>query len=219
MMVHFFDIDRTLVRKPTSYYFLLEALGEGAVGVRDLLQLPIDWLRYKAGHANYHFIEEAVEHMAGIPRTVVEQVAENCFQKRMKRNIYVEGYDLVQALLKKGDEVRFATSAFLSIIEPLERFFGLGDSVCSHLEFGPDDATTGRVVGSALFGDAKKDAVLAWLSAHGLAPADAAFYTDSYTDLPLMELCGKPFAVNPDRTLALAAKAHGWPILRFTRCV
>jgi phosphoserine phosphatase len=41
------------------------------------------------------------------------------------------------------------------------------------------------------------------------------FYSDSYTDLPTLELCGQPVAVNPDRFLTRAAKQRGWDMLRF----
>jgi hypothetical protein len=63
----------------------------------------------------------------------------------------------------------------------------------------------------------KKTAVEAWLEKNGFRPNEACFYSDSYTDLSLMEFCGKPVAVNPDRILAREAKKHGWEILRFTK--
>jgi phosphoserine phosphatase len=41
------------------------------------------------------------------------------------------------------------------------------------------------------------------------------FYTDSISDLPLLERVGHPVAVNPDPRLARLARKRGWPIERF----
>ncbi|MGH9183398.1 MAG: HAD family hydrolase [Acidimicrobiales bacterium] len=38
-------------------------------------------------------------------------------------------------------------------------------------------------------------------------------YSDASSDLPLLQACGYPVAVNPDRRLRAVAKAAGWPIL------
>ncbi|MCZ9342803.1 HAD-IB family hydrolase, partial [Streptomyces sp. TRM76130] len=44
-------------------------------------------------------------------------------------------------------------------------------------------------------------------------------YSDSATDLPMLEAVGHPHAVNPDRALRREALARGWPILDFHRPV
>ncbi len=44
-------------------------------------------------------------------------------------------------------------------------------------------------------------------------------YSDSVTDLPLLELVGHPHAVNPEKELKEVAEERGWPILDFRRQV
>jgi haloacid dehalogenase-like hydrolase len=44
-------------------------------------------------------------------------------------------------------------------------------------------------------------------------------YSDSMTDLPMLEAVGHPHAVNPDRALRREAAARSWPVLVFTRPV
>jgi hypothetical protein len=73
----------------------------------------------------------------------------------------------------------------------------------------------GRRMGSSLFGANKKTAVVRWLEERHIPPENVCFYSDSYTDIPLLEWCGHPSAVNPDRLLAREAKSRGWNILRF----
>jgi len=65
-----------------------------------------------------------------------------------------------------------------------------------------------------MFGVNKKNGVVNWLKQNNINLDDVSFYSDSYTDIPLLELCGKPVAVNPDSILARQAKKRGWEILR-----
>ena len=44
-------------------------------------------------------------------------------------------------------------------------------------------------------------------------------YSDSVTDVPMLEAVGHPHAVNPDRELRRIAAAEGWPVLVFTKPV
>jgi HAD superfamily hydrolase (TIGR01490 family) len=41
---------------------------------------------------------------------------------------------------------------------------------------------------------------------------DCAFYTDSYSDRPMLDVVGRPVAVNPDPRLRRYAKQRGWPV-------
>ena len=38
------------------------------------------------------------------------------------------------------------------------------------------------------------------------------FYTDSYTDMPMLERVGNQVVVNPDPRLRRIAKRRGWPV-------
>ncbi|MDR2134751.1 MAG: HAD-IB family hydrolase [Treponema sp.] len=214
MAIHVFDVDYTIIKKPSSWYFLLEALGKKAIGIGNIIRLPFEWLRYKAGLPNQDFIEEAVKRLAGIEKSALEQLAAACFERRVRRNIYREAAELVEKIRNRGEEVFFATSSISIIIEPLEKFFGAGESIASVLEFS-EGKTTGRLRGAGCFGGKKKAAVEARLARHSIKPENVYFYSDSCTDLPLLEFCGHPVAVNPDRFLAREAKKHGWEILRF----
>ena len=48
---------------------------------------------------------------------------------------------------------------------------------------------------------------------------DCYAYSDSITDLPMLEAVGHPTAVNPDRGLRKVALQRGWPVRRFERPV
>jgi HAD superfamily hydrolase (TIGR01490 family) len=213
-MVNIFDIDYTIIRNSTTRYFLGEALARGVVSLSQIRGLPLEWLRYKMGRANQNFIEEAVKRIVGIEKNILEYLAEECFTRHLRFNIYAGAANLIKEMQSRGEPVIFATSSFHTLIKPLERFFGVAESIASVLEFS-GGKTTGRLIGSGVFGLKKKAAVQAWLAERTLRPEDLRFYSDSYTDLPLLEYCGQPVAVNPDRFLAREAKNRRWRILRF----
>ena len=55
----------------------------------------------------------------------------------------------------------------------------------------------------------------AWLAERKctLADCDSTFYSDSASDLPLLEAVQKPVAVRPDERLRRAALERGWKVL------
>ena len=53
----------------------------------------------------------------------------------------------------------------------------------------------------------------------GYSLTDSYAYSDSQTDLPMLDVVGHPVAVNPDKELARIAREREWPVLRFNRPV
>jgi phosphoserine phosphatase len=51
---------------------------------------------------------------------------------------------------------------------------------------------------------------------HDVDLASSWAYSDSLTDLPMLEAVGHPVAVNPDAGLARTAGERGWPVERWT---
>jgi len=214
-MVHIFDVDQTVVRKTTTEYFVLAAMREGVIRFSQVSRLPFDWIKYKLAMPDMDFIEHTIKKLAGIKKDDLARVAEKCFQRKVKPNIYTGAEGLIRDALEKKDRVIFATSSFDFIIKPLEEYFGIEGSVACQLEYA-DGITTGNLVGHSSFGPQKKTAAAAWLEKNGIKKEDVSFYSDSYTDIPLLEYCGNPVAVNPDRILLRSAKKRGWKIMRFT---
>jgi HAD superfamily hydrolase (TIGR01490 family) len=212
--VHIFDVDHTIVRKTTAEYFVQMALKEKIIKFSQVSPLIFDWIKYKLAFPNNDFIENTVKRLAGIDKNALECVSAACFKKLIKPNIYISVKNIIEELLKNGEKVIFATSSFDFIIKPLEDFFGIEGSIACQLEYS-QGKTTGNLVGYSSFGPKKKTAAIAWMESNDINPQNVSFYSDSYTDLPLLEYCGNPVAVNPDGILARKAKRRGWKILRF----
>jgi len=212
--VHIFDVDHTVVRKTSTEYFAQMALKEKVIRVSQVSHLLIDWVKYKLASPDIDFIENTAKKMADIQKSDLERVSESCFIKRIKPNIYTGAKSLIEEAQKNGEKVIFATSSFDFIIKPLEQFFGIEGSLACQFEY-LNGKTTGRLAGYSCFGPKKKTAAQAWMESNAVNAQNVSFYSDSYTDIPLLEYCGNPVAVNPDHILTRKAKKCGWKILYF----
>jgi HAD superfamily hydrolase (TIGR01490 family) len=217
-MVYIFDVDRTVIRKTSAWFFLREAVRAGLIRLSQIYTLPFEFIRYKLGNPNMDFIENTVKKMAGINKSDLERIAQTCFERQIRPNIYAGAAALVWEAIGRGEQVIFASSSLDVMIQPLEHFFGIEGSLASRLEFS-GGKTTGRLEGNSLFGQKKKEAVETWLKQRGISPDSACFDSDSYTDIPLLEFCGRPVAVNPDRFLKKKALNRGWEIKYFKETV
>ena len=96
--------------------------------------------------------------------------------------------------------------------QPLARRLGIPHVVASELEVDERGLFTGRFVDPLCYGTGKIVRTKRLAEAHGFALDEATFYSDSYTDLPLLEAVAEPIVVNPDPRLERIAKKRGWRI-------
>ena len=60
---------------------------------------------------------------------------------------------------------------------------------------------TGRSEGRLCYGSGKLDYAEAFARSRGVSLGECVFYTDSISDLPVLERVGRPVVVNPDGRL------------------
>ena len=78
-----------------------------------------------------------------------------------------------------------------------------------------DGVHTGESEGELCFGAGKLRYAEAYARQTGVSLRDCTFYTDSYSDLPVLEQVGAPVLVNPDRRLRREARARGWRVVEW----
>jgi len=103
-------------------------------------------------------------------------------------------------------------------VTPLAQYLGVDQAIASRAEV--DEA--GRYTGAMEFysyGPYKADAMRTIAAAQRIDLAASYAYSDSATDLPMLEAVGHAVVVNPDRELLRAAQEHDWPVVHFSRRV
>jgi len=76
-----------------------------------------------------------------------------------------------------------------------------------------DGMWTGRILGKAMFGEAKARAAIRFTKDMRLELERCYAYGDSLNDRWLMESVGWPIAVNPSNDLRSIARKQGWPVV------
>ncbi len=98
--------------------------------------------------------------------------------------------------------------------QSLDRVLAAGLPVALVFENG---AATGEVVRPLIAGREKVTAMTRVCRHCGVDPAQSKAYSDSFSDVPMLEAVGNPAAVNPDLRLKRVALARGWPVLNLKR--
>src|SRR5690606_20398029 len=113
---------------------------------------------------------------------------------------------------ERGDFLLIITATNPFVTRPIAGAPGVDDLIA------PEPALlhgrhTGRVAGSPSFGEGKVTRLREWLAQRQVDMAGSSFYSDSHTDLPLLEMVERPVAVDPDPTLYRVAIERGWPVI------
>ena len=111
--------------------------------------------------------------------------------------------------------IAIVTSATRYAAEPLGATLGIDRIAYTALEIDDAGCFTGKVAGRMCYGEGKIEHARRLLEGTGAELRDAVFYTDSITDLPLLEHVAEPIVVNPDTRLARQASKRGWAIERW----
>src|SRR5262249_49924697 len=132
--------------------------------------------------------------------------------------IYDEAASLIERHHAAGRDVVIVSTSGAEVVEPIGALLGADKVVATRMVVGADGCFTGEVEYYA-YGPTKAEAVRELAASEGYDLSRSFAYSDSVTDVPMLESVGHPFAVNPDRALRREAVARDWPVLVFSRPV
>ncbi|RMG11932.1 MAG: HAD-IB family hydrolase [Deltaproteobacteria bacterium] len=213
-VVAFFDMDRTLLTVNSARLWVAYERQAGRIG--GWLALRAAWwiLLYRVGMADFErVIREALALARGDDAEALRQRCLAWYRAWVRPTVSQDALARLDAHRSVGHRVAILTASTRFAAAPLAEELGV-DLVATELdEVG--GVLTGEVVEPLCFGEGKLARARAYCSACGASLDAAWFYTDSYTDLPVLEAVGHPVVVNPDPRLRQHAQAVGWPIVRF----
>ena len=209
-----FDVDHTITRHSTGRRLIECGRKSGLFGPGSLVGLPYHYVRYRSGTINAERAVAVLARLNGRTRADLEAIAVGCYERRIRGDIMKDARESVEAHVRAGDIVAFATSSLGLIVKPLATSLGVTYILATELEYN-DDVATGRLATAPCYGEEKRDRVVSLAAALRIDLAQASFYSDSHHDLPLLRSVGTPVAVNPDARLRKEAASRGWEVLRF----
>ncbi len=217
----FFDVDNTLMRGASIYYFARGLAARKMFGARDMVKMVVGQVMFRLrGAENADHIdaarEAALAFVAGHKVSDIAALGEEIYDDTMADRVWEGARELTQAHLDAGQRVWVVTATPVELADILARRLGLTGALGTVAETDAG-VYTGRLVGGLLHGAAKAAAVLALAQREHLDLSLCSAYSDSLNDLPMLELVGYPNAVNPDPQLRALARERGWPIHDFRK--
>jgi HAD superfamily hydrolase (TIGR01490 family) len=215
----FFDVDNTLMRGASIYYFARGLAARKMFGARDLARMTWGQIFFRLrGAENSDHIdaarEAALAFVAGHKVADIVRLGEEIYDESMAERIWAGTRELTQQHLQAGQRVWLVTATPVELASILARRLGLTGALGTVAETR-DGVYTGRLVGGLLHGEAKAAAIQALADREGLDLARCSAYSDSLNDMPMLTLVGHPNAVNPDLGLRAEARSRDWPIYDF----
>lgn len=211
-----FDMDRTLLSRETAsmYVRYQREIGEATTG--DLLR-TLGWVaQYTIGTLEMEKVAaRALRTLEGVPEMVVAARCDDWFRRSVEPFVTDGGRLAVAAHLAAGDTCAIVTGASVYVSRPLARLLDIPHVVSSVFEVDERSIFTGRPEMPLCFGAGKLERAKRLAEEVGLPLQQATFYTDSHSDLPLLEAVDEPVAVNPDPRLDRIARERGWRVVRW----
>jgi HAD superfamily hydrolase (TIGR01490 family) len=214
--VAFFDLDKTLISRNSATLWIRFELAAGRVSRWQALHALTYVVRYSLGSVDMEdAIRRSVASIAGQPEAELRERALR-FYDALVRPLYRPGAAAaIAAHRAAGDRLVLLTSSSNYVSELVCRDLGLDDYLCNRFEVDARGCYTGRPIEPLCFGSGKVELAARHAERSQLSLADAVFYTDSISDLPMLEAVGRPVAVHPDPRLRRAAKQRGWEIVEW----
>jgi HAD superfamily hydrolase (TIGR01490 family) len=216
MRAALFDMDRTLVRKETASLYVRYQRSIGEASRRDALKV-LWWVgQYTLGVIDAPQVAaRAATGFAGISEAALAARCDDWFRRFVEPHVCDLGRKAVEHHRAQGDVLAIVTGASPYAARPLARRLGIPHLVTTELEVDARGALTGRLIEPLCYGQGKVERTRRLAAELGFRIDEATFYSDSFTDLPLLEAVATPVVVNPDTRLRRVAKKRGWRIERW----
>lgn len=213
----FFDLDKTIIAGSSALAFSRPFRRHGLITRRAALRSGYTQLLLVLSGADADTMDLLRRRItalcAGWEVAQINAIVAETLHEIVAPLVYAEATELIAEHRANGDEIVVLSASGLEVVEPIAAL--VGADRCTATRMGVVDGRYSGVVDYYCYGEHKAQAARDIAAERGYRLADCRAYSDSITDLPLLEAVGHPTAVNPDRALRREALRRGWPVLTF----
>ncbi|WP_413808655.1 HAD family hydrolase [Streptomyces sp. OE57] len=217
----FFDLDKTVIAKSSTLTFSKSFYRGGLINRRAALRTAYAQFVFLAGRTDHEQMERMRKYLSALCRgwnvQQVKEIVAETLHDLIDPIIYDEAASLIDEHHTAGRDVVIVSTSGAEVVEPIGELLG-ADRVVATRMVVEDGVFTGEVEYYA-YGPTKAEAIAELAESEGYDLSRCYAYSDSVTDVPMLEAVGHPHTVNPDRALRREAAARGWPVLSFNRPV
>lgn len=214
----FFDLDKTIIAKSSALAFSRPFFQEGLINRRAMLKGSYAQFMFQLAGADTEQLDRMRAYITvqctGWDVAQVTAIVEETLHDIVNPLVYAEATELIAEHRERGDDIVVVSASGSEIVTPIAEMVGATHCVATRMV-----THDGRYTGDVEFycaGENKAIAVQDLAAAQGYDLQRCHAYSDSISDLPLLETVGHPTAVNPDRALRREALQRGWPVLTFS---
>lgn len=222
MEAAFFDLDKTVIARSSTLAFGRPLYREGLITRSHIVRGMYAQLVYHLVGADEAKMEKMrtalLELTKGWEKEKIQQIVRETLTPIIDPIIFGEAMDLIREHRDAGRRVYIVSSSPEEIVRPLSEYIGVPHYIASRARIDEEGRYTGELE-FYCYGEGKRIAIREHAERYGIDLAASFAYSDSMTDLPMLEVVGHPHAVNPDKELRRAAQERAWPILEFKRPV
>jgi HAD superfamily hydrolase (TIGR01490 family) len=215
----FFDLDRTLMAGASAYHFGRAMYKSGALTRRQLTRDALEQVRFRLRGSTdagvNALLDRALAGIAGMRAVDLERMTPDVLAGVLPR-VYPQMIRVVRDHQDAGRPCYIVTAASQPMSELLARVLAMEGAIGTRYEVS-DGIYTGRLDGQFVYGEGKASALREFAQQEGIDLAESWAYSDSVSDLPMLEAVGRPVVVNPDAELGEIARREGWEVMRFEK--
>jgi HAD superfamily hydrolase (TIGR01490 family) len=214
----FFDLDKTVIAKASMAAFGRPLYRAGMISRWLVVRAMWGQMLFQLFGADEERMrkvrESALRITRGWEQARVNAIVRETLTDVIEPIVFDEALELIDHHREQGRRVFIISASPEEIVAPLAQYLGVDEAIATRAVLDDDGRYTGEVEFYA-YGPYKAEAMAEIAELEGIDLARSYAYSDSATDLPMLEIVGHPIAVNPDRELARAANERGWEIRQF----
>lgn len=217
----FLDLDQTVIAKSSALAFSKPFMDQGLINRRTVLKSSYAQFLMLLSGADHDQMERMRAHLTnmctGWNVEQVKAIVNETLHDIVTPLIFAEAAELIADHKLCGRDVVVVSASGEEIVAPIARALGATHAMATRMVVA-DGKYTGEIA-FYCYGEGKVQAIRELAAREGYPLEHCYAYSDSITDLPMLQVVGHPSVVNPDRALRKEAIAHGWPVLTFSRPV
>ncbi len=212
----FFDMDRTLLDMNSSTLWAKHELLKRSISLKQFGRVLV-W------NALYHLsmidietaYKEALAHYRGRHYDDLQDETRRWFARDVAHHVRPGALRALREHREQGHHLVLLTSASAFAARAAVDTWEMDDFLSN--DFPTDSA--GRLDGTFItplcYGEGKVTRARVWADERGVDLRESYFYSDSYSDAPMLRVIGRPRVVSPDPRLSREARQRGWPVLQW----
>ena len=210
----FFDFDRTLIDVNSGMLYVRYERRHGRLSFFSYLRMAVWMVLYHLSIINMEkAYSRAVETYRGAKSEDLRRHTRAWFDEEVAGRLQPGARAALDAHREAQHPTIVRTTSSQYVAEAAQDAFGMDASLAAVLDTDDEGLLTGELSGPLCYGEGKVIRAEAWAKEAGVDLDVSYFYSDSYSDLPMLARVGHPRVVNPDFRLRKAAKKRGWTIL------